>query len=90
MDASVILVILIGAAVVGLAVFVMAASAQQFLRGRVSRLPLPRFTRTNPRGLRRTGFDRRQKPQKISFPVTINGRLIREDRRRGERRRQQR
>ena len=87
MDASVVLVTLLALAVCGAAVFVMAAAAQQFLRGQVSRLPFPRFTRRAPRGVRRNGFDRRQNPHKIAFPATINGRLIREDRRRGERRR---
>jgi hypothetical protein len=87
MDVSVVLVTLLACAVCGVALFVMAAAAQQFLRGQVSRLPFPRLTRRAPRGVRRNGFDRRQNPHKITFPATINGRLIREDRRRGERRR---
>ena len=87
MDVSVVLVVLVGCGVLGATLFVIAAAAQQFFRGQVSRLPLPRFVRRSPRGIRRNGFDRRQNPHRITFPASINGRLIREDRRRGERRR---
>ncbi|KGE03961.1 hypothetical protein HRUBRA_01466 [Pseudohaliea rubra DSM 19751] len=34
------------------------------------------------RGVRCNGFDRRLNPRTIRFPVTVNGRIPREDRRR--------
>jgi len=88
-DAGLVLIFLAAAVPLGLAVYVLYAAIDQSLTGRMRQLPLPRLGRGR-RALFRSGRDRRRNNDTIVFPAKINGKLVREDRRKGERRRPRR
>ena len=89
MDAGLTLVLIGGAITLGLALYVLYAAVDQALTGRTRLLPMPRLT-PRRKAFHRSGLDRRRNPAKIEFPATINGKLVHEDRRKGERRRRSR
>jgi len=88
-DAGLALILLAAVVPLGLALYVLYAAIDQSLTGRMRQLPLPRFGRGR-KALYRSGLDRRRNDDTIVFPAKINGQLIREDRRKGERRRARR
>lgn len=84
--ASVALIVIIAGVVIAAVILVLVAALQQSRGARVPRLPLPRLLRKPSRDFQPRAGDRRRSTQRIVFPARINGQLIREDRRKGERR----
>jgi hypothetical protein len=88
-DAGLVLILIAATVPLGIALYVLYAAIDQSLTGRMRQLPLPRLGRGR-RALYRSVPERRRSNDTIVFPAKINGRLIREDRRKGERRRARR
>ena len=89
MDAGFALILVAAAIALGLALYVLYAAIDQSLTGRMRQLPLPRFSRGR-KALYRSGLDRRRNDHAIVFPAKIHRKPVREDRRKGERRRTRR
>ena len=84
--ASVVLIVLAAIAVTGAVLFVLAAALQQVRGRRLPRFPLPRLLRKPSREFQPRGDDRRRNEVRVVFPARINGQLVKEDRRKEERR----